>query len=99
MFLNQHHLFRLQVFSIAPKLHVFILLIFIYINIYIEGLCSEVGEIKTRLVLSGDHKQLAAVTKSKNAKSLGFSMSFMEYLLDNKKCYQRHPKTKRFDPN
>lgn len=26
-------------------------------------------------------------------------MSWMQYLIENKKCYMRHPKTKQYDPN
>lgn len=59
------------------------------------GLCSEKGEVKARIVLAGDPKQLDAVTKSKNAMQLGFQTSWMEYLMENKKCYMRHPILKR----
>lgn len=63
------------------------------------GLCSEYDVVNARIVLAGDPKQLDAVTKSNNAVRLGFKTSWMEYLMDNKKCYMRHPITKRFDPN
>lgn len=49
-------------------------------------------------MLSGDPKQLDAVTKSENAVKLGYKTSWMEYLKDNKKCYMRHPILKRHDP-
>lgn len=53
---------------------------------------------RTRIVLSGDPKQLDAVTKSRNAINLGFKTSLMEYLMLNKKYYMRNPVTKRFNP-
>lgn len=59
------------------------------------GLCSELHEVKARIVLAGDPKQLDAVTKSRNAEKLGFKLSWMEYLMENKKCYARNPVTKR----
>lgn len=39
------------------------------------------------------------MTKSETAIKLGFKVSLMQYLLENKKCYMRHPMTKRYDPN
>lgn len=73
----------------------------IFLNFYIvhyTGLCSEYGVIQAKIVLSGDPLQLDAVTKSGNAKKLGFQTSLMEYLMENKKCYAIHPITKKRDP-
>lgn len=69
------------------------------VYIFTLGLCSEHGKVNTKIVLAGDHKQLDAVTKSKYATKLGFKMSWMEYLMKSKKCYTRHPITKRYDPD
>lgn len=77
----------------------FITLILIMYNIYIIGLCSENSVVRAKIVFAGDPKQLDAVTKSKDATKLGYSRSFMEYLMENKKCYMPHPILKRFDPN
>lgn len=62
------------------------------------GLCSEYGEIKTKIVLAGDPKQLSAVIKSKNAAQLGLKTSWMEKLM-TKKCYQLHARLKRYNPH
>lgn len=75
---------------------------FITLILYIlskTGLCSDYGVVKCRVVLSGDPKQLDAVTKSKNAVHLGFKTSWMEHLMRNKRCYMRNPITKQFNPN
>lgn len=64
-----------------------------------KGLCSEYGVVKARIILAGDPLQLDAVTKSMNAVELGYSTSWMEFLMENKKCYMRHPILKRHDPN
>lgn len=39
------------------------------------------------------------VTKSKDAIDLGYKKSWMEYLMENKKCYMRDPVTEQFNPN
>lgn len=44
------------------------------------GVCTLKGEIKSRIILSGDPKQLDAVTKSAYAKALSFNTSLMERL-------------------
>lgn len=62
------------------------------------GLCSEKSQIKSRIVLAGDPKQLDAVTKSKYALKFGFNKSLMQHLME-RRCFQPHPITKRFDPN
>lgn len=46
------------------------------------------GEVKSSIVLSGDPKQLDAVTKSKYAEKLGYNKSYMQYLFE-KPVYQR----------
>lgn len=57
------------------------------------GLCTEYGEVKSRIVLAGDPKQLDAVIKSKNATKFGAKTSLMEQLSTmncykaNKGCY------------
>lgn len=51
-----------------------------------------------RIVLAGDPKQLDAVIKSNNAAKMGFQISWMQYLMENKKCYMRHPILKRYNP-
>lgn len=58
-------------------------------------MCSEKNNLKAALILSGDPKQLEAVTKSENAVKLGFRSSFMEYLF-SKNCYQRDER-RQFD--
>lgn len=63
------------------------------------GLCSEFGVVKAKIVLSGDHKQLDAVTKSRIATQFGYRTSLMEYLVTSKKCYLRNPRTKKQNPN
>lgn len=50
------------------------------------GLCSEIGEVKSSIILAGDPKQLDAVTKSNNAAKFGFKTSFMEHLF-MEPCY------------
>lgn len=50
-------------------------------------------------MLAGDYKQLDAIIKSKNAKNLGFKISWMQNLLENKPCYMRHYKTKQLNPH
>lgn len=45
-----------------------------------SGVCTVKGNIKSRIIFSGDPKQLDAVTKSTNAKVLHFNTSLMERL-------------------
>lgn len=61
------------------------------------GLCTEHGEIKCSIVLSGDPKQLDAVAKSKYAIRLGIKTSYMEHLCKYPR-YQRNAMTGRYDP-
>lgn len=53
------------------------------------GLCSEPGRVQSNIILAGDPKQMDAVTKSLNAVKLGFKISFMEYLSEQK-LYSRN---------
>lgn len=46
--------------------------------------------------MAGDPKQLDAVTRSSNAKKLGFNISFMENLF-NKPIYKRDPITDKYN--
>lgn len=65
-------------------------LLFIYIILYILhslGLSSEKGKLMSKIVLSGDPRQLKPVTKSMFAAQRGFKRSFMEYLF-TQKCYK-----------
>ena len=55
----------------------------------ISGLCTELGEIKAEIILSGDPNQLNAVTKSLYATKFGYGKSFMEYLSDLP-CYKQN---------
>lgn len=61
------------------------------------GLCTDDHEINSSIVLSGDPKQLGAVTKSENAKSLGYNVSFMEFLF-NQKAYKPNSETGQYNP-
>lgn len=61
-----------------------------------KGLCTERGKINSSIVLSGDPKQLGAVTTSEHAKKLGYKISLMERLI-KKPCYMRSPYTSEFD--
>lgn len=45
-----------------------------------SGVCTLKNEVKSRIILSGDPKQLDAVTKSPYAKALGYNTSLMERL-------------------
>lgn len=60
-------------------------------------MCTDPGKINSVIVLSGDHKQLDAVIKSKHASSLGFKQSYMEYLQRTFPCYQRKDTTNEYD--
>lgn len=55
---------------------------------FLIGLCSEIGAVKSSIILAGDVRQLDAVTKSNHAASFGFKTSFMEHL-SNKPCYEK----------
>lgn len=46
------------------------------------------GDVKSSIILSGDPHQLDAVTISKNAETLGYNKSYMQYLF-GKPVYQR----------
>lgn len=56
---------------------------------YGTGLCSEYGEIRSKIILAGDPKQLDAVTKSDHATKYGFKTSFMESLFKHP-LYSNH---------
>lgn len=56
------------------------------ILIVMTGLCTELHEIKCQIILSGDIKQLDAVTQSVYAVRFGFKKSYMERLCE-KMCY------------
>lgn len=62
----------------------------------ILGLCTSFGKIHSSIILSGDPKQLDAITKSRVASKMNFQTSFMEQLL-MKPLYKRHPKTRNFN--
>lgn len=55
----------------------------------LKGLCSEKNIIKCKVILSGDVKQLDAVTTSTKAAKLGYNKSWMEYL-SSCPCYGRN---------
>lgn len=63
---------------------------FIHIILYyiVLGLCTELRQIKSAIILAGDPKQLDPVTESQYAKKIGYNISYMEYLC-NKPCYQQ----------
>lgn len=54
----------------------------------IAGLCTTAGEVHAKIILSGDPKQLDAVTKSKWATKLGFGTSWLQQLF-NLPLYKR----------
>ncbi|XP_031638515.1 putative helicase mov-10-B.1 [Contarinia nasturtii] len=62
----------------------------------IAGLCTTVNKIHCSIILAGDPKQLDAVTKSEQAKELGFRTSFLERLCEHK-LYQRNDGTTEFN--
>lgn len=62
----------------------------------IAGLCTTVGKVHSKIVLSGDPKQLDAVIKSEWASKLGFDQSWMEQLF-NFPIYQRNPDTGEYN--
>ncbi|XP_055301212.1 putative helicase mov-10-B.1 [Sitodiplosis mosellana] len=61
----------------------------------IAGLCTETGKVHANIVVAGDPKQLDAVTKSDQAKKLGFGTSFMEHLFE-RPLYKCDPETNEF---
>lgn len=61
------------------------------------GLCSIRNDIRSKIILAGDYKQLDAICKSNTAAKLGFKISFMERLI-NRPLYQRHPATNTYNP-
>lgn len=63
---------------------------------FFVGLCTTPNKIHANIVLAGDPKQLDAMTKSEQAKDLGFRTSFLEHLCE-RKLYMRHPKSKKFN--
>lgn len=60
------------------------------------GLCTTQKEIKSKVILAGDPKQLDAVCKSSVAAELGFKVSLMERLF-NKPLYSRDY-TNKYNP-
>lgn len=46
------------------------------------GLCTDVGAVKAKIILSGDPMQLEAVTKSSFAMKWGYRKSFMQFLME-----------------
>lgn len=69
----------------------------IRINLFELGICSTRDEIKSKIVLAGDPKQLDAICKSTIAADLGYKVSYMERLF-NRKLYQRDSKTQKYNP-
>lgn len=61
------------------------------------GLCTTKGEIKSKIVLAGDPKQLDATCRSNIAAELGFKVSLMERLF-KRPLYEKHPTTKTYNP-
>lgn len=62
----------------------------------VAGLCTTVAKVHSKIVLSGDPKQLDAVVKSEWASKLGFDQSWMEQLF-NFPIYQRNPDTGKYN--
>lgn len=62
----------------------------------ITGLCTTVGKVHSKIVLSGDPKQLDAVVKSEWSSKLGFDQSWMEQLFKFP-IYQRNPDTGKYN--
>lgn len=59
-------------------------------SVFSLGLCTEIDEVKSSIILAGDPKQLDGVTKSNFASRLGFRKSYMEFLSE-KPLYKRNP--------
>lgn len=68
------------------------------VNIYggncSPGTCTSKNKLHANIVLSGDPKQLPAVTKSQQAGEMGFKISWMEHLLETE-LYKRDKTTKK----
>lgn len=79
---------------IFPQLIVILLMLYPN-NVISEGLCTEVKELKSTIVLSGDPQQLEPVTKSEYAKQLGFKSSLMEFLMG--KVYYQPTNDDKYD--
>lgn len=60
------------------------------------GTCTSKNKLHANIVLSGDPKQLPAVTKSQQADAMGFKISWMEHLL-NTRLYKRDKTTKKYN--
>lgn len=60
------------------------------------GLCTEPGDVKTSIILSGDPHQLIPITKSKYAADLGYKTSLMVHLL-TKPRYNENKHTGKYD--
>lgn len=60
------------------------------------GLCTSVKKVHAKIILSGDPKQLDAVTRSNRAMQLGFNTSWLEQLC-NEDLYSRNPETGTFN--
>lgn len=60
-------------------------------------MCTDPGTLNSRLILSGDPKQLGAVMKSKYAGKLGYHQSYMEYLRNTHFCYHQDDETGRYN--
>lgn len=60
------------------------------------GCVTTQNKVHANIILAGDPKQLDAVTKSEQAKELGFRTSLLEHLCE-REVYKRDPKTKQFN--
>lgn len=60
------------------------------------GLCTTQNKIHANIILAGDPKQLDAVTKSEQAKDLGFRTSYLEHLCE-RNLYKRNADTSKFN--
>lgn len=67
-----------------------------FVGCTVSGLCTSVNKVHANIVLAGDPKQLDAVTKSEQAKELGFRTSFLEHLCEHQ-LYKRNEETKQFN--
>lgn len=57
------------------------------------GLCTDHGKVNSVIVMAGDTKQLDAVSVSNYAKKFGYKTPFMDYLQNNKPCYELNSQT------
>lgn len=62
----------------------------------IAGLCTTLNKVHANIVLTGDPKQLDAVTKSRWATTLGYGTSLLEQLF-NLPLYKRDATTRKFN--